>query len=115
MLQHVYANFTMQEIAALDLYCGCGGLSFIDGVYAEDGVEIQTKWAVDYNESCCASFQANYPEAQVCVWVLYHAMLRQSPSSTFWMLLQLLCRSVQYQCTLLTTTGCGPCEPCSEP
>jgi site-specific DNA-cytosine methylase len=57
--------FCLQEIAALDLYCGCGGLSFIDGVYAEDGVEIQTKWAVDYNESCCYSFLANYPDAQV--------------------------------------------------
>ena len=54
----------LQEVAALDLYCGCGGLSFIDGVYTADGVEIQTKWAVDYNESCCASFQANYPKAQ---------------------------------------------------
>ena len=57
----------MQEIAALDLYCGCGGLSFIDGVYREDGVEIQTRWAVDYNESCVASFRANYPNAQVRV------------------------------------------------
>ena len=59
--------FCLQEIAALDLYCGCGGLSFIDGVHTDDGVEIKTKWVVDYNESCCASFQTNYPEAQVCV------------------------------------------------
>lgn len=51
---------------ALDLYCGCGGLSFLDSQYADEGVSISTDWAVDYNASCCASFQANYPEAQVC-------------------------------------------------
>lgn len=57
----------VQQVTALDLYCGCGGLSFIDGSYDDEGVEITTKWAVDFNESCCLSFRANYPDAQASV------------------------------------------------
>lgn len=54
----------LQKLTALDLYCGCGGLSFLDGVYGDDNVAINTKWAVDFDQSCCYSFQANYPQAQ---------------------------------------------------
>lgn len=47
----------------LELYCGCGGLSFIDR--RTDDVIIETKWAVDYEASMCAAFKANYPQAFV--------------------------------------------------
>ncbi len=47
----------------MELYCGCGGLSFIDRKTEE--VEINTKWAVDYCRSMCAAFKSNYPRTQV--------------------------------------------------
>ena len=46
----------------LELYCGAGGLSFIDRT--TDAVDIETCWAVDLNEHMCAAFRANYPDAQ---------------------------------------------------
>ena len=47
----------------LELYCGCGGLSFADRHTEE--VIIETKWAVDYERSMADTFQANYPYAHV--------------------------------------------------
>ena len=47
----------------LELYCGCGGLSFADR--HEEDVIIETKWAVDYEPSMIATFKANYPYAHV--------------------------------------------------
>ena len=53
-----------QVLKCLDLYCGAGGLAFLeDG--SNETVTIQSKWAVDYDPSACFSFQANYPDAQV--------------------------------------------------
>lgn len=54
----------MQKLNVVELYCGCGGLSFVDR--REKGVHIETKWAVDMEPSMCAAFQANYPNATVC-------------------------------------------------
>lgn len=53
----------LQVMAAVDLYCGCGGLSFVDT--KTDQVHIKTQWAVDNEESACCSFRANYPDAAV--------------------------------------------------
>ena len=47
----------------LELYCGCGGLSFADR--HGDEVVIKTMWAVDYEESMIRTFLANYPYAHV--------------------------------------------------
>ena len=52
-----------QEIHALDLYCGAGGLSYIDK--EEDDIKIHTKWAVDNTESMAEAFKANYPSTHV--------------------------------------------------
>ena len=51
-----------QKLKVLELYCGAGGLSFIDR--ATDSVDIETCWAVDLNEQMCDAFRANYPDAQ---------------------------------------------------
>lgn len=48
---------------AVDLYCGCGGMSFVD--HKTDRVHINTHWAVDNEESACCSFRVNYPDAAV--------------------------------------------------
>eukprot|EP00891_Asterochloris_glomerata_P003939 jgi/Astpho2/3939/fgenesh1_pg.00063_%23_13_t len=57
-----------REIHALDLYCGAGGLSYIDK--EEGDIKIHTKWAVDNTESMAEAFKANYPSTHVEVkWV----------------------------------------------
>ena len=53
-----------QVLNCLDLYCGAGGLAFLEEG-GGDEVDIVPRWAVDYNPSACFSFQANYPESQV--------------------------------------------------
>jgi len=53
----------MQVMRTLELYCGCGGLSFADR--HGDEVIIKTMWAVDYEESMIRTFLANYPYAHV--------------------------------------------------
>ena len=53
----------LQKLQAVDLYCGCGGMSFID--QKTDKVHIKTQWAVDSVEAMCQSFQVNYPDATV--------------------------------------------------
>ncbi|KAK9823255.1 hypothetical protein WJX72_001381 [[Myrmecia] bisecta] len=50
-----------RKLCALDLYAGCGGLSFLD--QETDEVTIVTVCAVDMEPSMVASFEANYPEA----------------------------------------------------
>lgn len=45
----------------LDLFCGCGGLSFIDG--EDDSCVIKTMWAVDIVKDMLASFSCNFPDA----------------------------------------------------
>lgn len=59
---------------ALDLFCGCGGLSFVDtDLEATElpdgtlhpGVRIETMWAVDMDPSACDTFRVNYPRAKV--------------------------------------------------
>jgi hypothetical protein len=66
-----------QKMDVLELYCGCGGLSFIDR--RNKDVHIETKWAVDYSPSMCAAFKSNYPDAKVCSLMPYciiHSMSR---------------------------------------
>lgn len=53
-----------QVLNCLDLYCGAGGLAFLEEG-GGDEVDIVPRWAVDYNPSACFSFQANYPKSQV--------------------------------------------------
>lgn len=53
----------VQKINAVDLYCGCGGMSFVD--QKGEQVHIQTRWAVDSVKAMCCSFQVNYPDATV--------------------------------------------------
>ena len=74
----------MQELKALHLYCGAGGLSFAGGKHSPsqfckqasspDGkqqaanmgdVEIRSRWAVDIAEAMCHSYEVNHPEAKV--------------------------------------------------
>ena len=50
---------------ALDLYSGCGGLSFVDRHTGR--VQLDTRWAVDYEQEMCSAFQANYPGAKVAL------------------------------------------------
>lgn len=75
-----------QELKALHLYCGAGGMSFVGGRH-EPGqfsnqqprpdptqpapksgpcpVHISTCWAVDHAEAMCRSFEVNHPETEV--------------------------------------------------
>eukprot|EP00884_Botryococcus_braunii_P007824 jgi/Botrbrau1/17042/Bobra.49_2s0098.1 len=61
-------------LRVLDLYCGCGGMSFLDqqqevvrGPNGKEapGIRIKTCWAVDYMPSMCDTFAVNYPDAKV--------------------------------------------------
>ncbi|KAL0329888.1 UNVERIFIED_CONTAM: DNA (cytosine-5)-methyltransferase CMT2 [Sesamum radiatum] len=54
------------ELALLDLYSGCGGMSTGLCIGAKlSSVNLVTKWAVDYNSSACESLKLNHPETQV--------------------------------------------------
>ncbi|KAL0393740.1 UNVERIFIED_CONTAM: DNA (cytosine-5)-methyltransferase CMT2 [Sesamum latifolium] len=54
------------ELALLDLYAGCGGMSTGLCIGAKlSSVNLVTKWAVDYNSSACESLKLNHPETQV--------------------------------------------------
>ncbi|KAH7835368.1 hypothetical protein Vadar_025504 [Vaccinium darrowii] len=54
------------ELALLDLYAGCGGMStgFCLGAKLSS-VNLVTRWAVDANKSACESLRMNHPETQV--------------------------------------------------
>lgn len=49
----------------LDLYAGCGGLSFL--AQEVDGVKIVSRWAVDFSKDASMSFKVNHPHAAVRV------------------------------------------------
>lgn len=54
------------ELALLDLYSGCGGMStgLCMGAHIA-GVNLVTRWAVDVNKASCESLKLNHPETQV--------------------------------------------------
>ncbi|XP_058188980.1 DNA (cytosine-5)-methyltransferase CMT2-like isoform X2 [Rhododendron vialii] len=54
------------DLALLDLYAGCGGMStgFCLGAKLSS-VNLVTRWAVDANKSACESLRLNHPETQV--------------------------------------------------
>ncbi|KAL5732154.1 DNA (cytosine-5-)-methyltransferase [Ranunculus cassubicifolius] len=55
-----------REMKLLDVFSGCGAMStgLCMGA-AESGVNLVTKWAVDFNAEACQSLRHNHPEAQV--------------------------------------------------
>ncbi|KAI3468563.1 hypothetical protein Pfo_025226 [Paulownia fortunei] len=54
------------ELALLDLYSGCGGMSTGLCVGAKlSRINLVTKWAVDSNSSACDSLKLNHPETHV--------------------------------------------------
>ncbi|CAL9115496.1 unnamed protein product [Musa textilis] len=54
------------ELALLDLYSGCGGMStgLCFGAHFA-GVKLVSRWAVDSDEAACESFKVNHIETQV--------------------------------------------------
>nr|GMD78091.1 DNA (cytosine-5)-methyltransferase CMT2 [Ipomoea batatas] len=56
---------TKVELSLLDLYAGCGGMSTGLCLGAKlSGLNLVTKWAVDYEKSACNSLKCNHPETQ---------------------------------------------------
>ncbi|KAM1024158.1 hypothetical protein ACFX2I_037349 [Malus domestica] len=54
------------ELALLDLFCGCGGMSTGLCFGAKlSCVNLVTKWALDSDKSACESLKLNHPETQV--------------------------------------------------
>ncbi|PQQ09602.1 hypothetical protein Pyn_26374 [Prunus yedoensis var. nudiflora] len=54
------------ELAVLDLYCGCGGMSTGLCLGAKlSCVNLVTRWALDSDKSACESLKLNHPETQV--------------------------------------------------
>ncbi|KAK4435532.1 DNA (cytosine-5)-methyltransferase CMT2 [Sesamum alatum] len=86
------------ELALLDLYSGCGGMSTGLCIGAKlSSVNLVTKWAVDYNSAACESLKLNHPETQV----------RNASAEDFLELLrqwEKLCKS--YMCDLERTLKC---------
>ncbi|KAL6549805.1 hypothetical protein OROMI_020293 [Orobanche minor] len=63
-LPHVES--TEPELALLDLYSGCGGMSTGLCLGAKlSSVNLVTKWAVDSSSSACDSLRLNHPETHV--------------------------------------------------
>ncbi|CAA0813098.1 DNA (cytosine-5)-methyltransferase CMT2 [Striga hermonthica] len=54
------------ELALLDLYSGCGGMStgLCIGCKAS-GINLVTRWAVDLDEAACQSLKLNHPETHI--------------------------------------------------
>ncbi|KAL2551173.1 DNA (cytosine-5)-methyltransferase CMT2 [Forsythia ovata] len=54
------------ELALLDMYAGCGGMStgLCFGAKAS-GINLVTRWAVDMDEAACESLRFNHPETQI--------------------------------------------------
>ncbi|KAK4490834.1 hypothetical protein RD792_001549 [Penstemon davidsonii] len=86
------------ELALLDLYSGCGGMSTGLCVGAKfSSVNLVTKWAVDMDSSACESLKLNHPETKV----------RNESADDFLELLrqwEQLCKS--YACDLEKTLKC---------
>ncbi|KAK6274454.1 hypothetical protein POUND7_004163 [Theobroma cacao] len=54
------------ELALLDLYSGCGGMSMGLCLGAKAScIDLVTKWAVDSDKSACKSLKLNHPETHV--------------------------------------------------
>ncbi|KAM7252040.1 hypothetical protein ACFE04_023923 [Oxalis oulophora] len=54
------------ELALLDLYAGCGGMSTGLCLGAKvAGLKIVTKWAIDIDKQACESLKLNHPETQI--------------------------------------------------
>ncbi|KAJ9678558.1 hypothetical protein PVL29_020666 [Vitis rotundifolia] len=54
------------ELALLDIYSGCGGMSTGLCLGAKlSGVDLVTRWALDINKSACESLKLNHPETQI--------------------------------------------------
>ncbi|XP_058103901.1 DNA (cytosine-5)-methyltransferase CMT2-like isoform X2 [Magnolia sinica] len=63
---HLSCKPDESEVALLDLYSGCGAMSTGLCLGAKfSGVNLVTRWAVDFNESACQSLRLNHPETQV--------------------------------------------------
>ncbi|KAL3497951.1 hypothetical protein ACH5RR_040683 [Cinchona calisaya] len=57
---------TKVELALLDLYSGCGGMSTGLSIGAKiSSINLVTRWAVDLEKSACDSLKLNHPESQV--------------------------------------------------
>ncbi|KAK4480563.1 hypothetical protein RD792_013641 [Penstemon davidsonii] len=54
------------ELALLDMYSGCGGMStgLCTGAKA-CGIDIVTRWAVDIDKAACESLRLNHPKTQI--------------------------------------------------
>ncbi|KAL3500066.1 hypothetical protein ACH5RR_039159, partial [Cinchona calisaya] len=60
------AGSLKSELALLDLYSGCGGMSTGLGIGAKlSSTNIVTRWAVEVEKSACDSLKLNHPETQV--------------------------------------------------
>lgn len=54
------------DMALLDLYAGCGGMSTGLCLGAKlAGVNLKTRWALDINKSACDSLRLNHPQLQI--------------------------------------------------
>ncbi|XP_059306579.1 DNA (cytosine-5)-methyltransferase CMT2-like [Lycium ferocissimum] len=54
------------ELSLLDLYAGCGGMSMGLCLGTKlSGLNLVTKWAVDFNRSACDSLKLNHPQTHV--------------------------------------------------
>ncbi|KAJ0989886.1 hypothetical protein J5N97_008242 [Dioscorea zingiberensis] len=63
---HQNLNSGKTELALLDLYCGCGGMSTGLCLGAQlSGLNLVTRWAVDFDEAACNTLKLNSPETQV--------------------------------------------------
>lgn len=64
-----------QELVAIDLFSGCGGMSFV--AQSNEKVSIVTKHAVDLDHDSLLSFKANHPDSYVSILAWHQTMLQQ--------------------------------------
>ncbi|KAI3861346.1 hypothetical protein MKX03_021636 [Papaver bracteatum] len=61
-----HSNLGKVDVAVLDLYSGCGGMSTGLCLGSKlSSVNLVTKWAVDTDEAACESFRLNHPETKI--------------------------------------------------
>lgn len=53
----------IRKLNVLDLFCGCGGLSFLD--QKGMGIEIKTAHAVDMDDDALRTYSTNHPDVEV--------------------------------------------------
>ncbi|KAL5973615.1 hypothetical protein ACLOJK_030268 [Asimina triloba] len=64
--RHLHCKRNKADASLLDLYSGCGAMSTGLCLGAQfTGVNLETRWAVDVNESACESLKFNHPGTQV--------------------------------------------------